>query len=200
MFHVKPKTMKIFFKRIIIVFEISLCFVASLASQESGRFSIGTSLDYGAGKDFNNYATTLHINYNLIERIRISPSFSYFLNKDNMKMSAIALNCHYLFPKLAESIFPVLKNQGICFYPIAGFYISNFRNDKKPCYSCVANENKIGSKLRSNFGFDFGVGIEQEIPTLLPILKDMSLNFEYKYQALDNYRRPLISFGLLYDF
>ena len=199
MFHVKPK-MKTILKIVIIELTFSLFFAQNVEPQKAGRFSIGTSLDYGTGKDFNNYATTLQINYNLIERVRIAPSFSYFITKDDMKMSALAFNFHYLFPKLAEKIFPILKNQEILFYPIAGFYISNFSGEKKFCQACAADGMGIGSKFKTNFGFDFGVGVEQEIPTLLPILREMSINLEMKYQLLDNYRRPLFSFGVLYDF
>ena len=192
--------MKSVLKFLFVGLVVPFMFGNSVMSQNTGRFSIGSSLDYGAGKNFNNFAGAVQINYNLAERVRLSPSFSYFLNKEKMKMSAIALNVHYLFPKSAENIFPILKGQEILLYPLAGFYISNFSGKRKICNACTADEVENEPRFRTNFGFDFGAGIEYEIPTLLPLLRDMSLNFEIRYQLLDNYRRPLVSFGLLYDF
>ena len=192
--------MKAVLKILFIGLVVALIFVNNTMSQNVGRFSAGSSLDYGAGEEFNNFAGTIQINYNLAERVRIVPSFSYFLNKEQMKMSAIALNIHYLFPKLAEHFFSSLKNQEIYIYPLAGFYISNFSGQNKVCYVCTDEEKEPEIKFRTHFGFNFGIGVEYEIPTLLPLLRDMSLNFEFKYQLLDDYRRPLVSLGLLYDF
>ena len=191
--------MRTYIKSFFFIFIVFVFFTSSLVSQNENRVSLGTSLDYGFGKNFNNYAMSSQINYKLFKSIRLAPTFSYFLNKDNKKMSAFALNCHYLFPKFAENIFSVMKNQDVCFYPIAGFYISNFRESRKTCTFCSADPPVRESKLRSNFGFNFGAGIEYEIPTLLPVLREMNINLEIKYQALDNYSRPLVSFGLLYD-
>ena len=200
MFHVKPKMMKPVLKILFIGLAFTLIFVNTISSQNAGRFSLGSSLDYGVGKKFNNFAGTILINYNLADRVRVSPSFSSFLNKEQMKMSAFALNVHYLFPKLAENYFPILKNQEIYFYPLAGFYISNFNGQNNICNACTDDGTELMPRLRTHFGFNFGIGVEHEIPTLLPLLRDMSLNLELKYQLLDDYRRPLVSLGFLYDF
>ena len=192
--------MKTILNVLLIGLVVLFIFVNNVMSQNAGRFSVGSSLDYGAGKKFNNFAGAIQVNYNLVERVRIAPAFSYFLNKENRKMSAIALNVHYIFPKLAENLFPIFKGQEIYFYPLAGFYISNYSGKNKICNACIADNTGNGPKFRTNFGFDFGAGVEHKMPTILPLLKDMSLNFEIRYQLLDNYRRPLVSFGLLYDF
>ena len=201
MFHVKPHTMQLYFKRIFITIAFYFLFAFYLSSQSNeGRISLGTSLDLGAGKEFNNYATTWHLNYNLLEKFRISPSLSYFFNKDNMKMRTFALNCHYLFPELAGKLFPEFRNQGICFYSVAGILVSNFNNTREVCSDCSVDFLPVENKSNNMFGFDFGVGAEYKIPTLLPVWRDMSVNFEMKYQILDVYNRPLMSFGIIYDF
>ena len=200
MFHVKPHFMKFNFKRF---FFASILFLSSSInsfSQKEGDISLGLSLDYGFGKDFNNYASGLRVEYNLFERFRIAPQFTYYLNKEDMKMVSFSFNFHYLFPELLSNYFPALKNQGVCFYPVAGFLISNFSHRVNGCSGCSANGQDADMKYLYNFGFDFGAGIEYEIPTLLPILRDMVVNFEVQYQLMDNYTRPLVSFGLLYNF
>ena len=204
MFHVKLQKMQCY-KKIIIVIIVSLFFICDLSaqsmfSQEKRKISLGASLDYGAGKNFNNHGTTVFFNYRLLEKVRISPLFTYFFNKDKMKMKTFNLNFHYLLPKLAANLFPVFKNHDVSLYPITGFLISSTGNIKKDCSTCYVNGPKIRKKSSNNFGFDFGVGVEYKIPTLLFLLCDMNLKLELKYQTLDNYSRPLVSFGLLYDF
>jgi len=199
MFHVKPKIMELYFRKVLITF-IASFFSIYLSSQKEGRLSLGTSLDYGTGRKFNNYATALYFNYNLMERIRISPSYNYFINTDNASLKTFSLNCHYLIPELASNLFPVLKNHDVSIYPIAGFLISSSGSNKNSCFVCYADGSTVDKKFSSSFGFNFGVGVEYKIPTLLPLLRDMNLNFELKYQISDSYSRPLASFGLLYDF
>jgi len=192
--------MQTYSKRFLITFTILLFPICCTSTQqEEGKVSLISSLDYGLGKDFNNYATTIHLYYNIFSKIRIAPSFSYFFNKRNMKMRTFTFNCHYLFPDAASNYFKVLKNQGICFYPITGFLVSGIANNKKECYSCDVFEIPKSEKFSYNFGFNFGAGVDYEIPTMLPLLREMKMNIEIKYQTLDNYRRPLISFGILYE-
>ena len=201
----ETKENAMFYKVIIITIIIplfSICDLSaqSLFSQKEKRISLGTSLDYGAGKNFNNHGTTLYFNYRLLEKVRISPLFTYFINKDEMKMKSFALNFHYLLPELAENLFPVFKNHDVTLYPVAGFLISSIGNNKKDCSTCYVNGPMIRKRSSNNFGFDFGFGVEYKIPTLLPFLCNMNLKLELKYQTLDSYSRPLASFGLLYDF
>ena len=191
--------MKLILKRSLSVFVLFI-FSLSCFSQKEKKVSLGVSLDYGFGKDYNNDALTLLLNYNLLEKFRVSPSFSYFLNKDDMKMKTFSFNFHYLFPKFLANTFPAMKNQDMSFYPIVGFLISNFSHVQGECHSCSVNNSTSDVKYLYNFGFNFGVGVEYDLPTLLPLLRDMGVNFEMYYQTTDNYSRPLISFGLLYNF
>ena len=199
MFHVKLIFMKQKNKRIFISLFFYLCCFNSY-SQKEGEVALGLSSNYGFGSDFNNYASNFRIDYNLFERFRISPSFTYYFKKSNMKMIDFSINFHYLFPELLSNYFMVLKNNDICFYPITGFLISNFTNSKNKCNSCFDEENNKSIKYLFNFGFDIGAGVEYKLPTLLPTLRKMYLNFEMKYQLTDNYSRPALAFGALYKF
>ena len=191
--------MKLLFKKIILVFIISL-FSFSCFCQSEGDISLGINLDYGFGANFNNHAATLRFNYNFLEKVRVAPSFSYFLNKESMDMKAFSLNFHYLFPNLISKYIPAAKKHSILFYPIAGFFISSSSKLKKECYACTSDDFDPASNYVYNFGFDFGVGVEYRLPTLLPLLRNMSMNFETQYIIVDSYSRPLVSFGLLYNF
>ena len=191
--------MKLFFKKglILLVFIFASFFSAA---QMEKKFSIGISTDYGFGKDFNNCASTLKLHYHLFEEFRISPSFSYYYNKENVKMNVFSFNFHYLFPDLIPQIFPVLKNQGLCFYPVVGFCVANISNPRKSCSDCSSISATSGANYMYHFGFDFGAGIDYDLPTLLPFLRDMSASFEVQYQAAEKYARPLLLFGIMYNF
>ncbi|HCC51338.1 MAG TPA: hypothetical protein DEQ30_04200 [Porphyromonadaceae bacterium] len=169
-------------------------------AQKEKKVSVEISTDYGFGKDFNNYASTVRLNYFLIEKFRISPSFSYYFNKDNKKMNIFSFNFHYVFSDLIPKLFPVMEDQGLYFYPVAGFCIANLDYPKRNCSNCSETVTSSGSNYTYNFGFDFGAGVDYDLPTLLPVLRDMSANFEIQYQALEQYNRPQLSFGIMYNF
>jgi ribosomal protein L19 len=161
--------------------------------------SVGISLNYGIERTFNNYASTIHFNYNLFDRMRVAPSFSYYLDRDDMKMRLFTLGFHYLFPDMISNLFPSMRNQGLCFYPVFGFSIVNASDSRRNCVSCSVGSG-YNSSSSNNFGFDLGVGVEYELPTLSPVFRDMAVNFEIEYFAIENYSRPSIGVGLLYYF
>ena len=189
-----------FLKRFVLIVFI-LLYSAACFSQKEKKISLGLSLDYGVGENHNNYASALRLNYNIFEKLRMSPSFVYYYTKNHMKMSSVSFNVHYLFyPEQFAETLSGFKNQGICFYPIAGFIISNFSDNVAGCSSCSSENSNLKPRFLFNFGFNFGAGVDYELPTLLPILKDMIVNFAVEYQILDNYRRPVMSCGLFYCF
>ena len=180
---------------LLIIINSTSCF-----SQKEKKISLGLSLDYGLGEKYNNYATALHLNYKITDKIRIAPYFSYYFLKNNMKMSTLALNIHYLFyPEQLSNSWSFLKNQGLCFYPIAGFIATNF-TDNINCSSCSIEKNLLTSRFAFNFGINFGAGVDYKLPTLLPVFRDMIINFAVEYQVLEKYRRPIISCGIFYNF
>jgi hypothetical protein len=178
-------------KFLLILIFVSLSF---FCFAKNGRtLSIGMSNEYGFGKDFNNYASTVKLNYYLLHKFRISPSFSYFFIKDNMRMSIFSFKIHYMFPNLVPRIFSVMKNYGAYFYPVAGFCIANI--DQPNRYTAASGANYV-----YNFGFDFEIGIDYDLLTLLPVLQDMTANFEIQYQAVKTFSRPQLLFGIMYNF
>jgi hypothetical protein len=191
--------MKLFTGKFLLIF-IFVLFSFFCFAQNGRKLSLGLGTDYGFGKDFNNYASTVKLNYYLFEKFRISPSFSYFFNKNNMEMSVFSFNFHYLFPDLVPRIFPIMKNQSVCFYPVAGFCIASIDRPKKLCSDCSTSTVASRANYVYNFGFDFGMGLDYDLPTLLPILRDMTVSFEFQYQIVDIYSRPQLLFGIMYNF
>ena len=198
MFHVKPYIMIQYARKCTIAFIISF-FSFYCFSQKAGDMSVGLSLDYSFGKNFNNYASTLRFNYNLFERIRISPAFSSYLKKEDVKMKAFSLNVHYLLPQGLWKDIPQIENQEIKLYPITGIYVSNISATKKYCANCSAYSKPPKYSYALNFGFNFGAGIEYKLPTLQPFLRNTSLGFEVQYHVLDGYERPSLLFGFIYN-
>ncbi|MDR1525515.1 MAG: hypothetical protein LBS79_09740 [Tannerella sp.] len=166
-------------------------------AQKRKVFSAGISTDCGFGKELNNFSSTAKLRYYLFDNFRIAPSFSFYFPKEDSRMNAFAFNFHYLFPGLAADIF-LSDRKGIVFYPVAGFYIANAAKGKRVCSTC--STNAVASNYSYYFGFDFGAGLDYDLPTSAPVWQDMTANFEIQYQAVENYRRPQLSLGLIYNF
>jgi hypothetical protein len=166
-------------------------------SQKEKVLSVGIGSNYGLGKNINNFAATIMINYYPVQDIRLVPSFSFYFNKNDMNMNVFSFNFNYLFPDLISNFFPVMQNKNITFYPLAGFCIANITSGKT-CSTCSRGSSSLNYFYK--FGFDFGVGIEYDLPVLFPIFEDMTANFEMQYQILENYARPQLLFGLVYNF
>ena len=180
----------------IILFVVSLCCYA----QNEGSISVGLSLDYGFGKDANKHASTVRFNYSILNDFRVAPSFSYYINENEMKMHLFSLNFHYLFRDLISDIVPALRNQGLHLYPMVGFCVANISDTRGSCSSCSPTSYNSSASYMSSFGFGFGVGVEYGLPTLQPLLRNLSAVFEAQYHALDSFGRPSFAFGVLYGF
>jgi hypothetical protein len=169
-------------------------------AQKEKVFSVGLSSDLGFGKDLNNFSSTIKLNYYLFSNFRIVPSFSLYPPKENSKMNAFAFNFNYLFPNAASNIF-LTDRRGIVFYPVAGFYIANIAKGRRACASCSANASGGAAPNYSYyFGFDFGAGLDYDLPTSTPGWRDVTANFEIQYKIIENYGRPQLSLGLIYNF
>ena len=199
MFHVKPRYQTNLLKKIHITLMLTLIFQVTY-SQKEKDFSVGLGSDLSFGGGYNNFGSSIRISYNILDRIRVVPTYSYYIKKERQKMYSISFDFNYIFPNISTKIFPKLKEEIFIIYPIASFFILNYSNPPIICKSCSIEMNNPGSSYDSKFGFNFGVGAEYKIPTLLPVWRDMSVNFEMKYQTLDGYSRPLVSFGLITDF
>jgi hypothetical protein len=189
--------MKLFIRKICLIalFIVSTYFCYS---QKERVLSAGVSAGYGFGKEINNFATTIKLNYYPFQDIRVAPSFSFYLNKNNTSINIFSFNFNYLFPDLISGFFPVMQNKNMTLYPVVGFCIANI-GSKRGCLTC-SESSSFTSFYSYRFGFDFGVGIDYDLSVLFPIFRDMDANFEMQYQLLESYVRIQLMVGLVYNF
>ena len=165
-----------------------------ITAQKRNDTSLGISLDYGFDAALNNLAYSFIFNFNLFDQLRISPTYTNFLKKENMRMNSLSLNFHYLMKE--TSLFNELFFKHTKYYPIFGFSIVNTSGLSSKCTVCTDRQIKFRSNSYYNFGFNFGLGGEFKLPDT----EKLSINFEFIYSAVENYYRPLIRLGLLYHF
>jgi opacity protein-like surface antigen len=188
--------MKLFIRKICLT-SFLFCLTCFCYSQKEKIISAGISSGYGFGGEINNLVTTIKLNYYPSQEIRIVPSFSFYLNNDYTNMNIFSFNFNYLFPDLISDFFSITQNKGITFYPVAGFCVANIKS-RGTCSTC--SKSSSTSSYFYKFGFDLGAGIDYDLPTLLPVFKDMTVNFELQYQILENYTRSQLMVGLIYNF
>ena len=96
-------------RRILLLMVAVLCITVASA-QEKGETAVGAQVVYGSGDGLSNIGIGAKFQWNVINRLRLEPSFTYFLKKDNINMWNAGVNVHYLFP-VADAI---------TLYPVAG--------------------------------------------------------------------------------
>ena len=197
MFHVKPQILQRYIMKISL--SIFLTIIShTLYAQKEKEFKIGLGSDLCLGGDYNNLATSLRISYNVLDRIRVIPSYAFYLKKEKKKMNTLSFEFNYLIPNISKKVFPNSTEEIFFIYPVLGFFILNYSNSEKRCEACVIEQNNSGTNYDSNFGFNFGAGTEWKLPSSTKFLKHSSLFLEMKYVTVENYTRLLFSSGLLY--
>ena len=154
----------------VVVMALSTVF---LFAQEKGDMGVGVNLSYGTKSGFSNFGIGAKFQYNIIDNLRIEPSATYFLKKDNVSMYDINANVHYLFG-ISDSF---------RLYPLAGV-----------CLLGTSGDWGGESASASVFGFNLGGGAEYMLT------ETFSLNFEIKYQIVSDWNRPVFSIGAAYKF
>ena len=170
------------------------------SAQKIKDTSLKFSLDYGFGEFFNNKAYTLTLNYNLFNKLRISPSLSKFIKKENMRMTAFSIDFHHLLQKKNFNLFSESAQNNLFYYPIYGICILKASGQSSRCNPCTIDILQYKSNTYFNFGFDFGLGVEYKIPSTKNFFDNISISIEILYIAVENYFRPLIRSGILYKF
>jgi Opacity protein and related surface antigens len=141
-----------------------------LMAQGKGETAAGGQIVIGSGDSYTNYGIGVKYQYNVVDRVRLEPSFTYFLKKDYASMWDLTANVHYLFP---------IQEQ-ITVYPLAGLGILGV--------------NPEFGDSDSEFGFNLGGGVDYGLTDKL------FLNAELKYKMYDNWDRLNISVGVGYKF
>ena len=198
MFHVKPKIRLYNQQCRIIILLIIISFSNHCFSQKEKDFTIGLGNDVRFGRDCNNFATSIRISYNILDKVRIVPAYSHYLKKGSKKMSSFSFDFNYLLTSYSSKIFSRIEKQTFILYPIVGFYIIEYYNPRKVCKACTSVISS-DTNYQSNFGFNIGTGIEYKLPGNSKFCSNTSLFFEFKYGLVENFSRPFIALGLFYN-
>ena len=160
-------------KKLLIIALMAFVGMSVQAQSVKGDMAAGVNVAYGTKDGFSNFGLGAKFQYNFTDAIRIEPSATYFLKKDNVSMWDVNVNLHYLF-NVAEKI---------QLYPLAGASLVGVKAD----YG-------LGSASDSKFGFNVGAGAQYWLT------ETFGLNFDFKYQIVSDMDRPVFSLGGVFKF
>ena len=161
-------------KLVLVICMFFACMGVSFAQQ--GIQAVGVHLSYGT--EIENVGLGIKYQYNITNNLRFEPSMEYFFKKDNVDMYDINMNIHYLFP---------IQNQ-VRIYPLLGFTYTHWSLDMGELEGLDVNANE------SKFGANLGAGIEFDIAN------NWMMNFEAKYQLIDDFDQGVFNIGIAYMF
>ncbi len=142
-------------------------------AQTKGEMAAGVHFAYGSGDGFSNMGFGAKFQWNVLDNLRVEPSFTYFLKKDYVSMWDISANAHYQF----------MLSEKFDIYPLAGLSIMGVK--------AGIGEYKVSD---SEFGLNLGGGVDFDLSSSL------ALNVEAKYQIGGNWSRFIASVGVVYKF
>ncbi len=148
--------------------------VATASAQEKGEMATGLNFAIGMGDSYTNYGLGAKFQYNVIDYLRIEPSFTYFFEKDNIDCWDVSLNAHYLFPLIDDDLY---------LYPLAGIGV-------------YGSKVEIGDYSHSDTWFigNIGAGLELDLGS------DFALGLDYKFKFGDGLDRSVLAIGVTYSF
>lgn len=142
-------------------------------AQTKGEMAAGVHFAYGSGDGFSNMGFGAKFQWNVLDNLRVEPSFTYFLKKDYVSMWDISANAHYQF----------MLSEKFDIYPLAGLSIMGVK--------AGIGEYKVSD---SEFGLNLGGGVDFDLSSSL------ALNVEAKYKIGGNWSRFIASVGVVYKF
>jgi len=168
------------------IIAFAMLYVVNVQAQEKGDMAAGADLVYGTGDSFSNYGIGAKFRWSYSDQIRLEPSFTYYMEKDNISMWDLSVNAHYLLP--VNKLFV---------YPLAGIGVLGTEATVEipnMSYGGIIVPGSSNNTSSSDFAFNLGGGIEY------PINENLSANFELKYKIAPDWNRTLLSAGIAYKF
>ncbi len=160
-------------KKLFVLVLAIFCVTTMTQAQSKGEMSVGAQVAFGSGDSYSNVGIGAKFRYNVIDNLRIEPSFTYFLEKDYLSMWDISANAHYLFP----------VGSRFTLYPLAGLSVMGVKAD-------VGDH----SASDSEFGINLGGGVDFDLT------HNLVLNGELKYKVGGDWSRLIIGIGVAYKF
>ena len=160
-------------KKFIVLFSM-MFFIMGNAFAQKGIQAAGVHLSYGT--EIESFGIGLKYQYNITDNIRLEPSMNYFFENNGIDQFDINANAHYLFPMASN----------VRVYPLAGLTFARW-----------SFPQLIGGKFSNDatrLGINIGGGAEMDITDKL------MLNFELKYQFVNDFDQAIFNFGIAYMF
>ena len=157
-------------KKFIVLFSM-MFFIMGSAFAQKGIQAAGVHLSYGT--KIESFGIGVKYQYNITDNIRLEPSMNYFFANNNVDMFDINANVHYLFPMASN----------IRIYPLAGLTFAKWNS------SLIGGETHL-----TRLGVNIGGGAEMDITDKL------MLNFELKYQLVNDFDQAIFNLGIAYMF
>ena len=160
-------------KKLIVLFSM-MFFIMGSAFAQKGIQAAGVHLSYGT--EIESFGIGLKYQYNITDNIRLEPSMNYFFENNGIDQFDINANAHYLFPMASN----------VRVYPLAGLTFARW-----------SFPQLIGGKFSNDatrLGINIGGGAEMDITDKL------MLNFELKYQLVNDFDQAIFNLGIAYMF
>ena len=160
-------------KKLIVLFSM-MFFIMGSAFAQKGIQAAGVHFSYGT--EIESFGIGLKYQYNITDNIRLEPSMNYFFENNGIDQFDINANAHYLFPMASN----------VRVYPLAGLTFARW-----------SFPQLIGGKFSNDatrLGINFGGGAEMDITDKL------MLNFELKYQLVNDFDQAIFNLGIAYMF
>jgi outer membrane protein X len=160
-------------KKIVIFALILMASFGSAMAQKQG-LAIGGQVNYLTDSELTGLAFKLQ--YTLPHSFRLEGTAENYFKKDGLSMWGLNANIHYLIPLASV----------LTLYPIAGLGFTAWNTDYY--------DGNNGSDTTNKISVNLGAGLQLNLPN------NFALDFETKYQIIDNYNQAVIGLGLMYHF
>lgn len=173
-------------KKIALLFTVLVCMfaVTEANAQKRGEMAAGAQLVYGTGDGLSNFGLGAKFQWNVIDNLRLEPSFNYFFEKDMVNMWDLSANAHYQF-SLSDSFVA---------YPLAGISVMGVSVDVPKFDLGYGYSVGGGSASDTEIGFNIGGGVDYNVT------KNIAINLEAKYKIGGDWSRLVIAAGAVYKF
>lgn len=165
---------------------------------QKGEKGVSVNLGYGSGSLHKSFKVGAEFQYNLTDAIRLAPGFDYFLKSDGLGLWSASVNGNYLFN--------IKSVEGLKVYPLVGLTVlgttgagdegdmGDELNDYYPDYDEDLENIGGNSGNVTKFGANLGAGIQY------PVLSNLDLGFEIKYQFVKDYDQVVFGINASYKF
>lgn len=173
-------------KRFLLLFVAVICMAATtqVQAQEKGEMAAGAQFALGAGDNITNFGIGAKFQWNVINNLRLEPSFNYFFKKDYVSMWDLNANVHYQFS----------MGEKICLYPLAGLSVMGVSVKMPEVDLGVLGSYGGGSASDTEFGLNLGAGVD------FKITEHWVVNVEAKYKIGGEWSRFIATAGFAYKF